>query len=182
MAVTPRRGQIILVRLHTTSRRTTVVDSDSMLSPESNAWMVCTTGQFPVIWLIRLDADVPRLGPLRLYTRQRMVQVARLAPSQGSHGTSDYSQEREDLTLDLKSAAQFHLQKLVPDERFNDSTLVVVPCNSPEQVPISLGTSGMIFDGLGRWLTSNDRLCPRAASHLAAIQRHREGLPILRRR
>ncbi|KAI0718400.1 glycoside hydrolase family 95 protein [Cerioporus squamosus] len=39
----------------------------------------------------------------------------------------------------LKSAAQFHLQKLVPDERFNDSTLVVVPCNSPEQVPITLG-------------------------------------------
>ncbi|TBU60468.1 Six-hairpin glycosidase-like protein [Dichomitus squalens] len=39
----------------------------------------------------------------------------------------------------LKSVAQFHLQKLVPDERFNDSTLVVNPCNSPEQVPITLG-------------------------------------------
>ncbi|EIW55988.1 glycoside hydrolase family 95 protein [Trametes versicolor FP-101664 SS1] len=39
----------------------------------------------------------------------------------------------------LKSAAQFHLQKLVPDLRFNDSTLVVSPCNSPEQVPITLG-------------------------------------------
>ena len=90
--------------------------------------------------------------------------------------------KREDLTLDLKSAAQFHLQKLVPDERFNDSTLVVVPCNSPEHVPISLGTSGMIFDSLGMSLTRNDRLCPRAASHLAAIQRPREGLPVLWRR
>ncbi|KAJ8481341.1 hypothetical protein ONZ51_g6064 [Trametes cubensis] len=39
----------------------------------------------------------------------------------------------------LKSAAQFHLQKLIPDERFNDSTLVVNPCNSPEQVPITMG-------------------------------------------
>ncbi|KAI0763991.1 glycoside hydrolase family 95 protein [Trametes elegans] len=39
----------------------------------------------------------------------------------------------------LKSAAQFHLQKLIPDERFNDSTLVVSPCNSPEQVPITMG-------------------------------------------
>ncbi|KAI0353355.1 glycoside hydrolase family 95 protein [Trametes cingulata] len=39
----------------------------------------------------------------------------------------------------LKSTAQFHLQKLIPDERFNDSTLVVSPCNSPEQVPITMG-------------------------------------------
>ncbi|KAI8968762.1 glycoside hydrolase family 95 protein [Trametes punicea] len=39
----------------------------------------------------------------------------------------------------LKSVAQFHLQKLIPDERFNDSTLVVNPCNSPEQVPITMG-------------------------------------------
>ncbi|EMD36191.1 glycoside hydrolase family 95 protein [Gelatoporia subvermispora B] len=39
----------------------------------------------------------------------------------------------------LKGVAQFHLQKLIPDERFNDSTLVVNPCNSPEQVPITLG-------------------------------------------
>ncbi|KAI0330116.1 hypothetical protein GY45DRAFT_1251576 [Cubamyces sp. BRFM 1775] len=39
----------------------------------------------------------------------------------------------------LKSAAQFHLQKLIPDERFNDSTLIVNPCNSPEQAPITLG-------------------------------------------
>ncbi|KAJ3542228.1 hypothetical protein NM688_g5996 [Phlebia brevispora] len=39
----------------------------------------------------------------------------------------------------LKSVASFHLDKLIPDERFNDSTLVVSPCNSPEQVPITLG-------------------------------------------
>ncbi|PFH51636.1 glycoside hydrolase family 95 protein [Amanita thiersii Skay4041] len=39
----------------------------------------------------------------------------------------------------LKGAAQFHLDKLIPDLHFNDSTLVVNPCNSPEQAPITLG-------------------------------------------
>ncbi|GJE92362.1 glycoside hydrolase family 95 protein [Phanerochaete sordida] len=39
----------------------------------------------------------------------------------------------------LKGVAQFHLSKLIPDEHFNDSTLVVAPCNSPEQVPITFG-------------------------------------------
>ncbi|GAW06942.1 glycoside hydrolase family 95 protein [Lentinula edodes] len=38
----------------------------------------------------------------------------------------------------LKSVASFHLDKLIPDEHFNDGTLVVAPCNSPEQVPITL--------------------------------------------
>jgi len=35
--------------------------------------------------------------------------------------------------------ASFHLDKLLPDLHFNDSTLVVNPCNSPEQAPITLG-------------------------------------------
>ncbi|KAI0782786.1 glycoside hydrolase family 95 protein [Abortiporus biennis] len=39
----------------------------------------------------------------------------------------------------IKGVASFHLDKLVPDLRFNDSTLVVNPCNSPEQAPITLG-------------------------------------------
>ncbi|KAG5652319.1 hypothetical protein H0H81_005432 [Sphagnurus paluster] len=39
----------------------------------------------------------------------------------------------------LKGAAQFHLDKLIPDLHFNDSTLVVNPCNSPEQRPITFG-------------------------------------------
>ncbi|KAH9950824.1 glycoside hydrolase family 95 protein [Amylocystis lapponica] len=39
----------------------------------------------------------------------------------------------------LKSVAQFHLDKLVPDLHFNDNTLVVNPCNSPEQLPITFG-------------------------------------------
>ena len=34
--------------------------------------------------------------------------------------------------------ASFHLDKLIPDERFNDGTLIVAPCNSPEQPPITL--------------------------------------------
>ncbi|PSR78035.1 hypothetical protein PHLCEN_2v7598 [Hermanssonia centrifuga] len=38
----------------------------------------------------------------------------------------------------LKGVASFHLDKLIPDEKFNDLTLVVAPCNSPEQVPITL--------------------------------------------
>lgn len=39
----------------------------------------------------------------------------------------------------LKGAASFHLEKLVEDLYFNDSTLVTVPCNSPEQAPITFG-------------------------------------------
>ena len=40
----------------------------------------------------------------------------------------------------IQSVAQFHLEKLIPDERFNDGTLVVSPCNSPEQAPVTFGT------------------------------------------
>ncbi|KAF8634070.1 hypothetical protein AX17_004332 [Amanita inopinata Kibby_2008] len=39
----------------------------------------------------------------------------------------------------LKGAAQFHVDKLIPDLYFNDSSLVVNPCNSPEQLPITFG-------------------------------------------
>ncbi|KAF8234486.1 glycoside hydrolase family 95 protein [Tricholoma matsutake] len=39
----------------------------------------------------------------------------------------------------LKGAASFHLDKLILDSHFNDSTLVVNPCNSPEQPPITFG-------------------------------------------
>ncbi|EJD07952.1 glycoside hydrolase family 95 protein [Fomitiporia mediterranea MF3/22] len=38
----------------------------------------------------------------------------------------------------LKGVALFHLEKLIPDEHFLDGTLVVAPCNSPEQAPITL--------------------------------------------
>lgn len=39
----------------------------------------------------------------------------------------------------VKSVTSFHLEKLIEDLHFNDSTLVTAPCNSPEQVPITLG-------------------------------------------
>ncbi|KAL4063679.1 glycoside hydrolase family 95 protein, partial [Scleroderma citrinum] len=39
----------------------------------------------------------------------------------------------------LKGAANFHLEKLIEDLHFNDSTLVTSPCNSPEQPPITFG-------------------------------------------
>ncbi|KAF8908099.1 glycoside hydrolase family 95 protein [Gymnopilus junonius] len=39
----------------------------------------------------------------------------------------------------VKGVASFHLEKLIPDLHFNDSTLVVAPCNSPEQAPITFG-------------------------------------------
>ncbi|KDQ23310.1 glycoside hydrolase family 95 protein [Pleurotus ostreatus PC15] len=39
----------------------------------------------------------------------------------------------------LKGVAEFQLDKLIPDLRFNDSTLIVNPCNSPEQSPITEG-------------------------------------------
>ena len=41
----------------------------------------------------------------------------------------------------FQGIAQFHLQKLIPDEYFNDSSLVVAPCNSPEQPPVTFGCS-----------------------------------------
>ncbi|KZV74227.1 glycoside hydrolase family 95 protein [Peniophora sp. CONT] len=41
----------------------------------------------------------------------------------------------------LKGALQFQIAKLVEDQHFNDSTLVVAPCNSPEQAPITFGCS-----------------------------------------
>ncbi len=52
-----------------------------------------------------------------------------------------------------QGVARFHLEKLIPDEYFKDGTLVVAPCNSPEQVPITLGGDASIFDHL-RFLTS----------------------------
>ncbi|KAI5826662.1 glycoside hydrolase family 95 protein [Schizophyllum commune Tattone D] len=39
----------------------------------------------------------------------------------------------------LKGTAQFHLQKLIEDQYFNDSSLIVAPCNSPEQQPVTFG-------------------------------------------
>lgn len=39
----------------------------------------------------------------------------------------------------LVKIASLHLDKPVPDLHFNDATLVVNPCNSPEQVLITLG-------------------------------------------
>ncbi|TFK65990.1 glycoside hydrolase family 95 protein [Pluteus cervinus] len=39
----------------------------------------------------------------------------------------------------IKGVAEFQLDKLVQDIYSNDSTLVVSPCNSPEQVPITFG-------------------------------------------
>jgi len=41
-----------------------------------------------------------------------------------------------------QGVAGFHLDKLMPDLHFNDSTLVVNPCNSPEQNPITFGACG----------------------------------------
>jgi len=39
----------------------------------------------------------------------------------------------------IKGVASFHLDKLIPDGSSKDGTLVVAPCNSPEQVPITFG-------------------------------------------
>ncbi|KAJ7040795.1 glycoside hydrolase family 95 protein [Mycena alexandri] len=39
----------------------------------------------------------------------------------------------------IKGVASFHLDKLIPDDSSKDGTLVVAPCNSPEQVPITFG-------------------------------------------
>ena len=46
-----------------------------------------------------------------------------------------------DLIRRPQGVASFHLDKLIPDEHFSDGTLVVAPCNSPEQPPITLACS-----------------------------------------
>ena len=79
-----------------------------------------------------------------------------------------------------QGVAQFHLDKLIPDLHFNDSTLVTAPCNSPEQVPITFGKEVHAI----RWLAALTvlcRLCTRSTGHLAIIQRHRERLRSVRR-
>lgn len=47
-----------------------------------------------------------------------------------------------------QGVASFHLDKLILDLHFNDSTLVTNPCNSPEQVPITFGnlTSIILYE------------------------------------
>ncbi|KAI0055966.1 hypothetical protein BV25DRAFT_1921377 [Artomyces pyxidatus] len=45
----------------------------------------------------------------------------------------------ESSELSGRGVAEFHLDKLILDDHFQDSTLVVVPCNSPEQAPITFG-------------------------------------------
>jgi hypothetical protein len=52
----------------------------------------------------------------------------------------------------VKGVALFHLDKLVPDEHWNDGTLITVPCNSPEQTPITLGKLSLV--SCGAFLTS----------------------------
>lgn len=64
-----------------------------------------------------------------------MVEVPGLSTAQGYSLQNGTPQQ---LTT-LQGVAQFHLQKLIPDEHFNDGTLVVSPCNSPEQAPVTLG-------------------------------------------
>lgn len=39
----------------------------------------------------------------------------------------------------LKGVASFHLDRLLPDQHFDDGSLVVNPCNSPEQKPVTFG-------------------------------------------
>jgi alpha-L-fucosidase 2 len=63
----------------------------------------------------------------------------------------------------LKGAAQFWLSQLQEDRYFNDSTLVVNPCNSPEHGPTTFGCSNhqqQIFELFDRiiatWSVSND--------------------------
>jgi hypothetical protein len=48
--------------------------------------------------------------------------------------------EMLEFTLLSKGVASFHLDNVIEDLHFNDSTLVVSPCNSPEQVPITFGS------------------------------------------
>ena len=88
--------------------------------------------------LVSCVIDDSRLGSLRLWDgRCRMAQESRLPVAKSeftfAHGGSQY------LTIDFKSTAEFWLDNLFDDEYFKDGSLVVNPCNSPEQPPTSFG-------------------------------------------
>lgn len=68
-----------------------------------------------------------------------MVEGTRLASYQGRSFFISGETLAQLVIDDLQGVASFHLDKLTPDLHFNDSTLVVNPCNSPEQVPITFG-------------------------------------------
>jgi hypothetical protein len=67
-----------------------------------------------------------------------MVEGPGLALNQGT-STPEIPNDYSLIATLPQGVASFHLDKLIPDLRFNDGTLVVSPCNSPEQVPITLG-------------------------------------------
>jgi hypothetical protein len=67
-----------------------------------------------------------------------MVEGSRLASYQG-FSSFDATIPLLIIITHMQGAASFHLDKLIPDLHFNDSTLVVNPCNSPEQTPITFG-------------------------------------------
>jgi alpha-L-fucosidase 2 len=64
----------------------------------------------------------------------------------------------------IKGVAQFHLSTLLEDKYYNDGTLVVNPCNSPEQPPSTFGCaidqqqiSEVFMNVLKGWDASGDK-------------------------
>src|SRR5258706_4778495 len=88
--------------------------------------------------LVSCVIDASCLGSLRLWdSRCHMAQESRLsvAESEFLSPMADHNH----LTVDCKSTAEFWLDNLFDDEYFKDGSLVVNPCNSPEQTPTSFG-------------------------------------------
>lgn len=88
---------------------------------------------------------------------------------------SDITVEHCAHDLCSQGVAGFQLDKLIQDKYFNDTTLVVSPCNSPEQVPITFGNYAIrlyfdLYPTLIVWRRL--RTCP--TDDLAASQCHRE--------
>ena len=63
-----------------------------------------------------------------------LIKVIIMGPKCGSYVTDWWF-----LLLPFQGIAEFWLQNLLEDDYFKDGTLVIVPCNSPEQVPITFG-------------------------------------------
>lgn len=77
------------------------------------------------------------------------------------------------VSLAGQGVALFHLDKLLDDMHFNDGTLVVIPCNSPEQPPITFGVfiQRPTFSLSASELRSmcSDRLRPCTTTHMAVV-------------
>jgi len=89
--------------------------------------------------LVSCVVDASCLGSLRLWDgRYSMAQEPGLSFAEGEFPFCSMA-DHNHLTIDCKSTTEFWLDNLFDDAYFKDGSLVVNPCNSPEQTPITFG-------------------------------------------